>query len=130
MKNGKFGSKAALFLAIASMAVSASASVTSDATLQQEVQSKLKSKEFQQVTVKSNNGIVTLGGSVEKYQAKASAEKKAKKIAGVKEVDDQIEVGIEAGGQKMNQKMDVKISGDELTTTDEKSKTTKFKRVK
>jgi hyperosmotically inducible periplasmic protein len=86
--------QAALLMAVvAGFAVTGSASVTSDSTLQQDVQSKLKSKEFQQVTVKSSNGIVTLGGTVEKYQAKVNAEKKAKKIAGVKEVDDQIQVG-------------------------------------
>lgn len=94
MKNGSFGPKAALlFAAVAGLAISASASVTSDATLQQEIQGKLKNKQFQQVTVKSNNAVVTLGGTVEKYQAKVDAEKKAKKVAGVKEVDDQIEVG-------------------------------------
>ena len=81
---------ALLVAAVAGFAITA---LASDATLQQDVQSKLKSKEFQQVTVKSNNGIVTLRGTVEKYQAKVNAEKKAKKIAGVKEVDDQIQVG-------------------------------------
>jgi len=81
---------ALLLAAVAGFAITASASHSS---VQQDVQSKLKNKEFQQVTVKSNNGIVTLGGTVDKYQAKVNAEKKAKKVAGVKEVDDEIQVG-------------------------------------
>lgn len=85
--------QAALFLAtVAGFALMGSASVTSDTALQQEVQSKLKNKEFQQVIVKSNNGIVTLTGTVDKYQAKVDAEKKARKVGAVKEVDDQIQV--------------------------------------
>ena len=94
MKDPKLVVKAALFLAaVAGFALTSSASVTSDTNLQQSVQSKLKNKEFQQVVVAANNGIVTLTGTVGNYQAKINAEKKARKIANVKEVDDEIQVG-------------------------------------
>ena len=93
MKGLKFTAQAALLLAaVAGFAITSSASVTSDSTLQQSIQSKLKNKQFEQVAVESSNGIVTLKGTVEKYQAKVDAEKKARKMAGVKEVDDQIQV--------------------------------------
>lgn len=82
-----------MLAAVAGFAITGSASVTSDSSLQESVQSKLKNKEFKQVAVESNNGIVTLTGTVDKYQAKVDAEKKARKIANVKEVDDQIKVG-------------------------------------
>ena len=65
MKDPKLVVKAALFLAaVAGFALTSSASVTSDTNLQQSVQSKLKNKEFQQVVVAANNGIVTLTGTV------------------------------------------------------------------
>lgn len=83
---------AVLLTAVAGFALAGSASVTSDSTLQQEIQNKLKNKQFKQVAVESKNGVVTLTGSVDKYAAKMDAEKKAKKIANVKEVDDEIQV--------------------------------------
>ena len=43
--------------------------------------------------------------------------------------DDEIEVSVDIMGQKSTQKMTVSITGDELTTTDEKKKTDKFKKV-
>lgn len=94
MKDPKFVVKAALLLAaVAGFALTGAAAVGGDSELQQSVQSKLRNKEFQQVTVSSSNGVVTLKGSVKDYQAKLDAEKKAHKVPGVKEVDDEIEVG-------------------------------------
>src|ERR1035437_1225741 len=91
MKDAKMLWKAALLLAaVAGFALTGSASVTGDAGLRQSIQSKLKNKEFKQVAVESQNGVVTLTGTVDTYQAKAEAEKKARKIA--KEVNDQIQV--------------------------------------
>lgn len=89
---GKLLAQSATLLLAFTAALSASASVTSDPAIQQEIQSKLKNKQFSQVTVASNNGIVTLTGTVDKYQAKVDAEKKARKLAGVKEVDDRVQV--------------------------------------
>ncbi|HEY3927267.1 MAG TPA: BON domain-containing protein [Candidatus Koribacter sp.] len=93
-KSGFLGNAALLAAAFAGFALSASASAasSSDAELQQQIQGKLKNKEFAQVTVKSNNGIVTLNGTVDKYQAKVDAEKKVRKMSAVKEVDDEIQV--------------------------------------
>src|ERR1700760_313051 len=94
MKDPKFVVKAAFLLAaVAGFALTGAAAVGGDSELQQSVQSKLRNKEFQQVTVSSSNGVVTLKGSVKDYQAKLDAEKKAHKVPGVKEVDDEIEVG-------------------------------------
>jgi hyperosmotically inducible periplasmic protein len=93
MKDTRILVKGALLLAaLAGFALTGSASVGADSTLQENVQNKLKNKEFKAVVVESNNGIVTLKGSVDKYQAKLDAEKKARKTANVKEVDDQIQV--------------------------------------
>ena len=91
MKRNLLAPSATLLFAFAA-ALTASASVTSDSAIQQEIQSKLKNRQFSQVTVASNHGIVTLTGTVDKYQAKVDAEKKARKLSGVKEVDDQIQV--------------------------------------
>jgi hyperosmotically inducible protein len=94
MKDPKSILKAALLLAaVAGFALTSSATESGDSAIQQSVQSKLKNKEFQQVRVSSNHGVVTLTGSVGNYQAKVNAEKKARKVADVKEVDDEIRVG-------------------------------------
>jgi hyperosmotically inducible protein len=94
MKDPKNIVKAALLLAaVAGFALTSSASVASDGAVQQSIQNKLKNKEFQQVSVESKDGVVTLTGTVANFQAKINAEKKARKIANVKEVDDQIQVG-------------------------------------
>jgi osmotically-inducible protein OsmY len=93
MKDPKLVVKAALLLAaVAGFALTSSAAAAGDSDLQESVQSKLKNKEFQQVTVSSNNAVVTLKGSVDTYQAKVDAEKKARKVGNVKEVDDEIQV--------------------------------------
>lgn len=81
------------FLALAMAALTLPAFAADNASLRSSIEQKLRSKEFAQVTVAANEkGIVTLAGAVEKYQAKLNAEKKAKKTAGVKEVDNQIQV--------------------------------------
>ena len=113
MKGKKLAQLATLFAAVAGFAFTASASVTSDTALQQEIQSKLKNKQFSQVTVASNHGIVTLTGTVDKYQAKMDAEKKAHKMSGVKEVDDQIVVtGKSVPDAVLQQTLNRKLSYD------------------
>ena len=113
MKGKKLAQLATLFTVMAGFAFTASASVTSDTALQQEIQSKLKNKQFSQVTVASNHGIVTLTGTVDKYQAKIDAEKKARKASGVKEVDDQIEVaGKQVPDNVLQQTLNRKLSYD------------------
>ena len=55
MKDPKWVVKAALLLAaVAGFALAGSAAVNGDSDLQQQVQNKLKNKEFQQVTVWPN----------------------------------------------------------------------------
>ena len=116
MKDKKFVLKAALLVtAMAGFALTGSASVTSDSTLQQDIQGKLKNKEFKQVSVESKNGIVTLTGTVDKYQAKVDAEKKARKIANVKEVDDQIQVsGKQIPDAELQAKLNRKLAYDRI----------------
>jgi hyperosmotically inducible protein len=113
MKGKKIAQLATLFAAVAGFALTSAASVTADSALQQEIQSKLKNKQFSQVTVASQNGIVTLTGTVDKYQAKVDAEKKARKLSGVKEVDDQIEVaGKRVPDAVLQQTLNRKLSYD------------------
>ena len=114
-KTGFLGKMTLLAAAVAGFAITASAATGSDADLQQKVQSKLKNKEFAQVTVKSNNGIVTLNGTVDKYQAKVDAEKKAKKTDGVKEVDDEIQVaGKQVPDATLQATLNKKLAYDEF----------------
>jgi osmotically-inducible protein OsmY len=114
MEGLKFPARAAVLLAaVAGFAMTVSASVTSDSSLQQSIESKLKNKQFQQVAVESRNGIVTLTGTVDKYQAKIDAEKKARKIAGVKEVDDQIRVaGRDVPDAELQNTLNRKLASD------------------
>jgi osmotically-inducible protein OsmY len=113
MKATKLAQFATLLTVTAGFAFTASASVASDSALQEQIQSKLKNKQFSQVTVASNNGIVTLTGTVDKYQAKVDAEKKARKLSGVKEVDDQIDVaGKQVPDAVLQQTLNRKLSYD------------------
>ena len=56
------------------------------------VQSRLGKKQFQNVKVAVNDGVATLTGTVELYQYKADAQKKALQTNGVKAVKNMIEV--------------------------------------
>lgn len=57
------------------------------------VQHQLRGKQFKDVTVSADNGNVTLSGQVNLYANKADAENKAKKVRGVTEVKNDINVG-------------------------------------
>lgn len=57
------------------------------------VQNQLRGKQFRGVTVAADNGTVTLSGQVDLYAYKSQAEKKAKKVPGVTDVQDNITVG-------------------------------------
>jgi hyperosmotically inducible protein len=62
--------------------------------LSSEIQSKLGGKQYKDVKVAvDNNGVATLSGTVDFYQYKADADKKAHKVKGVKAVRNDIEVG-------------------------------------
>lgn len=55
-------------------------------------QSKLHGKQFHNVSVTVENGIVTLAGTVDLYAAKADAEKRVRKAAGIAAVCNHIQV--------------------------------------
>lgn len=69
----------------------------SDYQIQKDVMEELKWQAFlkaSEIGVAVKNGIVTLSGHVDSYSKKLAAENAAKKIAGVKAVAEDIEVGI------------------------------------
>lgn len=69
----------------------------SDDQLQKDVMEELKWQPFLQASeigVAVKNGVVILTGKVDAYSKKLAAEKAAKKVAGVKAVAEEIEVGI------------------------------------
>jgi osmotically-inducible protein OsmY len=69
----------------------------SDIEIQKDVIEQLKWEPFlnaAQIGVSVKNGIVTLSGQVDTYSKKMLAEKAAKKVAGVKAIAEDIQVGI------------------------------------
>jgi osmotically-inducible protein OsmY len=68
-----------------------------DQKIQQDVLDQLKWNPLlkaSEIGVAVKNGIVTLSGQVNTYQKKVEAEKEAKKVAGVKAIAEEIQVGI------------------------------------
>ena len=61
-------------------------------SLQDSVQKKLGNGHFKNVTVQVKDGVVTLGGTVDLYEYKASADDKAHHVKGVTAVDNEIQV--------------------------------------
>jgi osmotically-inducible protein OsmY len=83
----------------------------------QEVKSKLDGKQFQNVQVSiDNNGVADLTGTVDLYQYKADADKKAHKVKGVKAVRNDIEVagGPSMSDQELQQKIQQKLATDRV----------------
>ncbi|HTN05504.1 BON domain-containing protein [Agriterribacter sp.] len=75
----------------------------SDYQIQEDVMEELKWQPFlkaSEIGVAVKNGIVTLSGHVDSYSKKLAAENAAKKVAGVKIVAEEIEVGISPGYRK------------------------------
>lgn len=69
----------------------------SDIEIQKDVIEQLKWEPFlnsAQIGVSVKNGIVTLSGQVDAYSKKIQAEKAAKKVAGVKAIAEDIQVGL------------------------------------
>lgn len=69
----------------------------SDIQIQEDVMEQLKWEPFlnaSQIGVSVKNGVVTLSGQVDSYTKKLAAENAAKKIAGVKAIAEDIQVGI------------------------------------
>ncbi len=76
-----------------STAVFAADNGASDAALRSAVKERLKGKNFKDVTVRVQDGTVTLSGQVNLVAYKVQAIKKAKKTKGIKDVRDNIAVG-------------------------------------
>jgi osmotically-inducible protein OsmY len=75
----------------------------SDIEIQKDVMEEIKWEPFlnaSEIGVAVKNGIVTLSGMVDKYSKKASAEKAAKRVEGVKAVAEEIQVGFSPSYRK------------------------------
>lgn len=75
----------------------------SDIEIQRDVMEEIKWEPFlnaSEIGVAVKNGIVTLSGMVDNYSKKASAEKAAKRVVGVKAVAEEIQVGISPNFKK------------------------------
>ncbi len=69
----------------------------SDSQIQKDVMEQLKWEPFlnaSEIGVAVKNGIVTLTGQVDSYSKKLTAEKAIKKIAGVKAIAEEIQIGV------------------------------------
>ena len=69
----------------------------SDSQIQQDIMEQLKWEPFlnaSQIGVAVKNGIVTLSGQVDTYYKKLAAENAAKKIAGVRAIAEDIQIGV------------------------------------
>ena len=69
----------------------------SDIQIQKDVMDELKWQPFlnaSEIGVAVKNGIVTLSGQIDTYSKKLSAEKAAKKVAGVKAIAEDIQIGV------------------------------------
>lgn len=74
-----------------------------DNQIQKDVMDELKWQPFlnsSEIGVAVKNGIVTLSGIVDSYSKKLSAEKAAKKVAGVKAVAEDIQIGVSPAYRK------------------------------
>jgi hyperosmotically inducible periplasmic protein len=84
----------------------------------QELKKKLDGKQFQNVQVNvDNNGVATLSGTVDLYEYKADADRKAHKVKGVKAVNNEIQVGGDGkniSDQELQQKIQQKLQYDRV----------------
>jgi osmotically-inducible protein OsmY len=86
-----------------------------DARVQSDLQQILKTKRLKGVTGQVSNGVITLTGTVDDYQDKLDAEKKAKKVARGATIQDNIQVGGETvPDQEIGQKLAGKLAIDGL----------------
>jgi osmotically-inducible protein OsmY len=93
-----------------------SAPAQNDSNLAGDVQKKLDKKQFNNVkSTVDGSGIVTLTGTVDLYEHKADAERRASKVKGVKGVRDEIEVaGPTVPDQELQQKLVEKLQYDRV----------------
>jgi len=93
-----------------------SAPAQDDSNVQSEVQKKLDKKQFSNVKASvDGNGIATLTGTVDLYEYRVEAERRASKVKGVKGVRDQIEVaGPSVSDEELKQKLGQKLTYDRV----------------
>ncbi|HWG21924.1 MAG TPA: BON domain-containing protein [Terracidiphilus sp.] len=93
-----------------------SAPAQGDSDIAGSIQKKLDKKQFSDVKVTvDNNGIATLTGSVDLFEYKMDAERRAEKVKGVKGVRDDIEVsGKTVPDQELQQKLVEKLQYDRV----------------
>ena len=103
--------------------VSFAAPLTGGAAVMQEdensaaaaVHSKLDKKQFQNVKVSVSNGIATLSGTVDLYEYKADADKRAHKVKGIAGVRNDIQVaGPEISDAQLKDKLVEKLQYDRV----------------
>jgi len=108
-----FALPAASFAAPRSAGVSAP--VAEDSGAAADVQSKLNKSQFKNVTVNVQNGVVTLGGTVDLYEYKADADKRAHKVKGITAVRNDIEVaGPSIPDEQLKAKLAEKLEYDRV----------------
>jgi hyperosmotically inducible periplasmic protein len=79
------------------------------------VTDKLNKKQFQNVKVTVDNGIATLSGSVDLYEYKADADKRAHKVKGIEGVRNEIQVaGPSVPDDQLKQKLLEKLQYDRV----------------
>jgi hyperosmotically inducible periplasmic protein len=108
-KHGLITSAGLLFLAVSALQLvpGAAAELTAnDSQIQAELTKSLSNQKFRNVHASVENGIVSLTGTVNVYNDKADADKKARKLKNVSSVQDQIEVG---GPQISDQALEAKL---------------------
>ncbi len=105
---GAFG---ACLLCLSQPALAGGAQTQAENTAAQKVASRLGGKQYKNVKVSVENGIATLGGTVDLYEYKADAEKRADHTKGITAVRNQIEV---AGPSVADNELRAKLA-EELT---------------
>ena len=105
-----------VLLVLLSMTAFAAPSGRYDQQIQQAVSQKIHgSKQLQNVNARVEDGIVTLTGTVNLYQDKLNAAKKAKKIADVTGVRNHVEVaGANVPDSQLEQKLAKKLAFDRV----------------
>jgi osmotically-inducible protein OsmY len=86
-----------------------------DAGAVRDLQSKLNKSQFKNVKVSVQNGIVTLSGTVDLYEYKADADKRAHKEKGIQAVRNDIEVaGPSVSDEQLRAKLGEKLEYDRV----------------
>jgi len=117
MKNVSKGFAASLSVLIlgAGLAAAQSSAARYDQDIQAKVLHQLADKkEFRNVSSSVEDGIVTLTGTVDLYQRKLDAAKKAKKVDKAQGVRNQIEVSSTAPDAQIESKLDRKLFYDRI----------------